>query len=478
MSNYNMDFQLDDDALPSMHESVQFDDSETQDVGRLFVNEQTIPTENRNNAANEGNKKKGRGKTVIKWGQRGVRERVKWGKQGVPVSPREKCAQYSLFIGSLAADPGLYPIDVKDWRHFDKDDNHQRAWTCIEGTIDWTDEAAAAKKSEIKKYAFEKLADRWKHHKSELKKLYWLPNQGTEERFCRPDNAIDRDQWIRFVTHLDDEDTKTKAAINVSNRSQRVMHHSTSTRTFPAVVYEWQVENRVEEEPDRLEIFKLTHRKKGKQNEYVDAASTKAVQDLEKAEEERKKLNVDITPQVREDIYAQVLGPEKRNRVRGLGAGVRWRDVPYLHTEKRSISATMEAMKATIEEQRLETARLRSEAEKERQEAAQREERNRIESAEMNKRFAAQMEEFKKQQEAAMEENARKVNELARLQGIRWMKEAGFSGIETAPQLDSDPMTQLAAVQPQCNRPAIPTPPIEDVYRPEMPQTVQESQLN
>ncbi|KAM5575503.1 hypothetical protein ABKV19_014457 [Rosa sericea] len=88
------------------------------------------------------------------------------------------------------------------------------------------------------------------------------------------------------------------------------------------------------------------------------------------------------------------------------------------------------------------------------------------------------MEKFKKQQEAAMEENERKVNELARLQIGRWMKEAGFSGIETAPQVDSDPMTQLAAVQPQCNRPAIPTSPIKDVYRPEMPQTVQESQLN
>ncbi len=32
-------------------------------------------------------------------------------------------------------------------------------------------------------------------------------------------------------------------------------------------------------------------------------------QDLEKAEEERRKLNVDITPEVREDIYAEVFGP-------------------------------------------------------------------------------------------------------------------------------------------------------------------------
>lgn len=38
-----------------------------------------------------------------------------------------------------------------------------------------------------------------------------------------------------------------------------------------------QVDNGVEEEPDRLEIFKLTHLKKGSKDEYIDAASTNAV---------------------------------------------------------------------------------------------------------------------------------------------------------------------------------------------------------
>ncbi|XP_062026512.1 uncharacterized protein LOC133742845 isoform X2 [Rosa rugosa] len=201
----------------------------------------------------------------------------------------------------------------------------------------------------------------------------------------------------------------------------------------------------------------------------VDAASTKAVQDLEKAEEERRNLNVEITPQVREDIYAEVLGVEKRNRVRGLGAGVCWRDVPYVHIEKRGVSSIVEALTATIQEQRMETARLRSEAEKERIEAAQREERIRKEAADLDKKFTAQMEQFKKQQEAMM---ARKVKQLAILEMGRWMKEAGFSGIDTASQVDIEPMTKGS-------RPVIPTPAITDsVYRPEIPQTVPESQRN
>ncbi|XP_062026511.1 uncharacterized protein LOC133742845 isoform X1 [Rosa rugosa] len=245
------------------------------------------------------------------------------------------------------------------------------------------------------------------------------------------------------------------------------MHHSTGTRTFPAVVYEWQLENGVEEEPDRLEIFKLTHRKKGKKNECRCCIYQSS--DLEKAEEERRNLNVEITPQVREDIYAEVLGVEKRNRVRGLGAGVCWRDVPYVHIEKRGVSSIVEALTATIQEQRMETARLRSEAEKERIEAAQREERIRKEAADLDKKFTAQMEQFKKQQEAMM---ARKVKQLAILEMGRWMKEAGFSGIDTASQVDIEPMTKGS-------RPVIPTPAITDsVYRPEIPQTVPESQRN
>ncbi|XP_050380037.1 uncharacterized protein LOC126797452 [Argentina anserina] len=376
------DFQLGDDILRPPYDNVQFDDSETQDVGGLFVPQSAVSIENRNSEANERGVKRGRGKTIVKWGTSGMRERVIWGKNGVPLWPRDKCGQYSIYLGNLAADCGYFPINVKDWRHFEEEDLAP-VWTKIEGTIDWSEAETAAKKPTIKKTAFERLADRWKHHKAHLKKVYWLKEKGKDSRFQCPDNSLDPVQWRAFVTHLDDENTQVKADINVSNRSQRTMHHSTGTRTFAAFVHEWKVLNGIEGEPDRIEIFKLTHGKKGKTNEYVDASSANAVQRLERAEEERRRLNVEITPKIREDIYAEVLGPEKRNRVRGLGAGVRWRDVPHIHTEKKSISSTVEALKALkaqLEEHRLETERLKIEADKEREKAAEREERMRNET--------------------------------------------------------------------------------------------------
>ena len=128
MANYEMDVDF------NFVHSTMDDDSETQDVGRMFVDEPAVQNENINEEANEGNttKKKTRGKNINKWGVDGERERVKWGKSGVPLWPTKKCSHYSNFIGGIAADGDFYPIDIPDWRNFDVDDNHRRAWERIE----------------------------------------------------------------------------------------------------------------------------------------------------------------------------------------------------------------------------------------------------------------------------------------------------------------------------------------------------------
>ncbi|KAK9933414.1 hypothetical protein M0R45_020612 [Rubus argutus] len=123
-------------------------------------------------------------------------------------------------------------------------------------------------------------------------------------------------------------------------------------------------------------------------------------------------------------------------------------------------------MQATLEEQRLEIARIRSEAEKERVEAAQREERIRAEAeeyrneaimreegirakaAEREQRLTAEMDKFRREQLIIMQENAKMVKQKAAIQLGRWMKEVEFSGIDTATQGNIEPMTQVTATQP------------------------------
>lgn len=73
---------------------------------------------------------------------------------------------------------------------------------------------------------------------------------------------------------------------------------------------------------------------------------------MEQKEAEKRNQNIDITLEVIEDIYAEVFGVEKRNRVRGMGTGYTWSDVPFIHTEKRGVSKEVEALRAAVEEQK------------------------------------------------------------------------------------------------------------------------------
>ncbi|PRQ36628.1 putative transposase, Ptta/En/Spm, plant [Rosa chinensis] len=138
--------------------------------------------------------------------------------------------------------------------------------------------------------------------------------------------------------------------INKRNRSQKRMNQSTGTRTYASLAHEY-VKLLHGKEPDRWELFKLTHRKAGTQ-EPIDAASAKAIADFEEAEQKRLSMNVDITaPEIREEMYAEVLGKEKGNRVRGLGAGVTWDEVPGIHVEERGVSKEVQLLRERLEAQ-------------------------------------------------------------------------------------------------------------------------------
>ncbi|XP_062014933.1 uncharacterized protein LOC133731576 [Rosa rugosa] len=104
-------------------------------------------------------------------------------------------------------------------------------------------------------------------------------------------------------------------------------------------------------EPDRWELFKLTHRKVGTQ-EPIDAESAKAIADFDEAEQKRLNMNVDIiAPKIREKMYAEVLGKEKGNRLRVLRAGVTWDEVPGIHLEEQGVSKEVQFLLERLEAQ-------------------------------------------------------------------------------------------------------------------------------
>ncbi|TQD81975.1 hypothetical protein C1H46_032438 [Malus baccata] len=128
--------------------------------------------------------------------------------------------------------------------------------------------------------------------------------------------------------------------------------------------------------PDCITFFMLTHTRKS--GEPVDARSAEiivnALNRKLKLYEDKNKI---VTDEVCHIVYADVLGPEKNNHVRGFRTGTVWFDVPGIIIETRGISKEVKGLRASYEEQRkaanIEIVRLRLEA-------SEREERQRIES--------------------------------------------------------------------------------------------------
>ncbi|KAM1167554.1 hypothetical protein ACFX14_029425 [Malus domestica] len=64
----------------------------------------------------------------------------------------------------------------------------------------------------------------------------------------------------------------------------------------------------------------------------------------------------EVTTEVRNRIYAKVMGLEKRNQVRGFGLGVGWANVPGIITEQRGISREVKYLQEAYEAQKQATA--------------------------------------------------------------------------------------------------------------------------
>ncbi|CAN6712038.1 unnamed protein product [Malus baccata var. baccata] len=204
-----------------------------------------------------------------------------------------------------------------------------------EGTLDWTDEITLGLEPKIRRVCEMKMNDRWKDYKANLKKAYYTPclHSPSAERFHCQDGRVNQGQWNLLVQLWDTGDAQEQ--VNGSK-------------------------------PDCITFFTLTNTRKN--GEPVDARSAAIIVNR----------NEIITEQVCHNVYADVLGPERYNRVRGFGTGVVWSDVPGIRIEKIGICREVEAITAAYKE-KIKAANI--EIERLKMEASEREERQRIEQA-------------------------------------------------------------------------------------------------
>ncbi|XP_040368609.1 uncharacterized protein LOC112181396 [Rosa chinensis] len=262
-----------------------------------------------------------------------------------------------------ATDHRLFQLNVFDWREFRKGKKLDEAWDAIRRTIDWSDPETQRKSGRIRFVAERKLNDHWKTFKAKLRKVWYTPNVGTEERFKCKDGRVNKEQWVALVNHWEDEKEQWRSIVNKQSRAKRRMMHTTGTKTFAEIRNRYVEKKNGGVNPDRCKMFELTH---VHDNENPDEPNSKQAIALMKDKIDKMKTTKRASqlPEALNDfeineVYASVLGKETRGGVRGFGIGVRPEQVPGVLVQKRGVHLEVQAMREQHEAE-IETIRKES----------------------------------------------------------------------------------------------------------------------
>ncbi|XP_021827918.1 uncharacterized protein LOC110768483 [Prunus avium] len=253
----------------------------------------------------------------------------------------------------MAVDQGLFPIDVQDWRRFERGTTLGNAWKRIKRTIDWSDPETKKKAPKIWAVAEQKLNHLWKKHKANLKKNWYDPFLNSEERWNCNDDRVSKEQWRLLVKYWETGPAQKRSITNKCNRAKCRMHHTTGTKSYAQVRNQYKVNHRGVS-PDRCKMFELCHLRKN--GTPVNETAAKAMESMNskiidiRNKKKQNQLPDEVTTEEINIVYAEVLGREKGNRVRGYGIGLRIEDVLGVLREKRGLRLEFDDMRESYEE--------------------------------------------------------------------------------------------------------------------------------
>lgn len=69
----------------------------------------------------------------------------------------------------------------------------------MQDTLDWSNPCQVRMEAKIQLVVKDKLNDRWRQYKAELKKVWYTPNAGLPARFQCGDGYVNHDQWRLLV---------------------------------------------------------------------------------------------------------------------------------------------------------------------------------------------------------------------------------------------------------------------------------------
>lgn len=214
------------------------------------------------------------------------------------------------FLGIVARTPELTPLNIEDWRCFNKEDKNKLV-------------ELVRKKFSIpahgEEFVKKSLGKKWKDYKCDLRSMYLTKYKTKEALLKNRPKHIPKDQWIGLVSYWVSDKGKRRSQANRSNRAKQKMPHTGGSKSIGTLMSE-KAKDGIE--PTRAEVFILTHKKR-KDGRPIDEESIKVLDQMqEKLSNEETSYEQHLDSVAWEgDVFSQVLGSERSGYIRGVGLG-------------------------------------------------------------------------------------------------------------------------------------------------------------
>ncbi|XXG53685.1 hypothetical protein AAC387_Pa03g1743 [Persea americana] len=237
---------------------------------------------------------------------------IKLNEYNQPIGQTERLL--SSYLGIIARDGQKAPINFVSWRRMPAE-MKEEMWEVAQTKFDIAERA--------KKWVFSKLSHSWRNWKCELKRKYYNPFPTVQEQLQQCPNRVNRRQWVSLVKFWGSHAGKKLSKTNAKNRSEQKMSHTAGTKSFARIRHEERERDPNGEAPDRITMFGVTHTRND--GRPVDQASEDALRQLnERVNQHPQSLR---NSAMRNEIFTQVIGEDRRGRVRTFGLGVTPSDI-------------------------------------------------------------------------------------------------------------------------------------------------------
>ncbi|KAK4420286.1 hypothetical protein Salat_2441700 [Sesamum alatum] len=158
---------------------------------------------------------------------------------------------------------------------------------------------------------------RWKDIPIDSKKM--MCNKDEEEIMHKPPNGVSEEDWEKLINYFESDGFQKISDRNKENRKKLKMAHTCGTKYIAQYCYEDR-DPETEQESTRTATWRKT-RYSNKKNGWIDQTSEEVYEDITRLQSQASEAGQE--PITEDEAFIKVLGPEKLNRLRGCGDGLK-----------------------------------------------------------------------------------------------------------------------------------------------------------